>query len=242
MKYYPSHYIRALSKYDTRLEVYGGEISEILLIDEKSMDLFLSEDHNPMELILLVESMESKFYIGQHRVKKKVLKYQKIKKLLAEIFEERFEIRLFIEPFCARERLQYLLDNKEIQAPILTYFDEFHYSDSLICEDKYLEVGEHYFYSSLLDVIDPPVSHMVEAVLRQSQIEPVDVILYSLNGLIVKRMIENSDVVYILIPKEREKEMESLKKRYPNIIFLKWDSTKVGFETSILPRRGEYEL
>lgn len=243
MKYYPSDYIRALSKYDARLEVFDGETAGVLLIDEKSMDLFVSETHIPMELIVLVESEESRFYCGKHKIKKRILKFQKVKKLLVEIFDERYEIRLFLEPFCAKNRLEYLLEHNVLDAPFVSCFDEYRYSDSLISESKYLERGRHYFYSSLLDVMDPPITFMVEAVLRQSKIEPVDIVLYSLNGLIAKKLIEISDVVYILLPLEREKEMGILKKRYSNIIFLKWQKENDGVEmTDILSRRGEYEL
>lgn len=244
MKYFPSPYINALSRHDARLEPYCGEITNTLLIEEKSIQILLSEKYPSMNLIVLVESETSVLSCVPHKIIKRVFKYRTITQLLVEIFDERYEVRLFISPRSRMERMKYLLEQDVINAPFITILDEYRHSKSLCSEKYYLERGVHYFYSSLLDVIDPPSSFITKAVVEQSGEDPVDIVLYSINGCLAKELIEISDIVYIIVTEDEKKHFEPLIKRYPHFIFLiASDDNDIVQLDNIIPRKGdEYEL
>lgn len=238
MKYFPSPYINALSKFDDRFEVYKGETTDTLLIEEKSMDLFLAENSSAMNLIVLVESEQSVLQHGSHTIIKRILKFKKIKQLLVEIFDERYEIRLFIDPFSSGSAIANLMEQNVINAAFIDVFDEYQYSDTLISEKNYLMSGVHYFYSSILDVMDPPIPFMLNAVLKESEHDTVDIVLYSLNGSLVKNLIEISDIIYILVHENNIRMMELLKKKYSNIVFLNCSCSGEVEISNMVARRG----
>lgn len=217
MNYFPSDFLNHLARHDSRLIPIRSGATGPLLIEEKHLgqEAFFRGEHFTYELVVLTESENAVPYLGECKVLRAVYKYLPTRHLLARIFNEPHEVRLFIS--LNRAFGLQLQDSKFFDAGSVAVLDDEVYSDVLLQKNRDSLSGVHYLYSSILDVVDPPVSQIIRFIEERSLYDEVDVLAYTLSGSIIKKLIDLSDVVYLFSSFEYAKNLSPLLKKYSHI-------------------------
>lgn len=213
MKYYPTDFLSALSKYDPRLEPESDFKSNSLLVEEKVCDMLSEIRDRELQLVVLVDDPNRLPFAGGHRIVKSIPKYQKVSRLLAQIFDEPHEIRCFIG-IEKEGMLESLLQNGILSAEFIDVLDPLHYSDSILNRKRLREQGRHLLFASPLDVLDPPADLLMEIIKEQAMLDAVDIFCYGVFGDLSHRLLDLSDQSYMIASGKYRAFAEHLSDKY----------------------------
>lgn len=239
MNYFHSDFLNQLSRFDHRLVcgVHPGEGP--LLIESKHLPQIEEESVKKTDLIVLTEEKEEPVFSKYHCVGKKIYKYQKIRHLLAEIFDELHEIRLFLVMNPKAEEA--LLHHNILTAGYQSRISFYNHSASLLDDALFLEPGRHYLLSSFLDLIDPPGTAILSILNRQAKRDAVDLVCDVMMGDLMRELIRIASVVYSVGNDSHREFASALNAKYRKIIFLNTNNSD-QWMSRIIPKRGEDEL